>query len=369
MKKTMLIILLVLIAVAITAAIILNSDPFGARPSGARLELIKKSKNFRDGKFQNLNPTPPLTEGYSYPGVLYTFFFGKKEHVVPEDSIPSVKTNLRTLAGEASSLIWFGHSSYLIRIAGKNILVDPVLNDHAAPFNGMNKAFKGTASYTTDDLPDIDYLIITHDHWDHLDHETVSKLKPRVGKVVCGLGVGAHFEKWGYQPAQLIEKDWGDKVVLDDSITLHLTPARHFSGRGIFGNNTLWTSYVLETPGSRIFIGGDSGYDNHFEEIGKKFGEFDLAILENGQYNLAWKYIHMMPEDVLRAGRDLKARRVFPVHSGKFALAAHAWFEPLSRITELNKGSGQTLITPMIGELVNIDDEHQVFSQWWIGVK
>ncbi len=365
----MLIISFVLITVAILAVILLSRDIFGARPTGARLELIKKSKNFRDGKFQNLNPTPSLTEGYSYPSVLYNFFFGTKLHVVPEDSIPHVKTDLKRISKLANALVWFGHSSYWMQIHGKSVLVDPVLNDHAAPFKSMNKAFKGAASYTADDLPYIDYLIITHDHWDHLDYETIRKLKGRVGKVICGLGVGAHLEKWGYPASQLIEKDWGDKVVLDEQITLHFTPARHFSGRSIFSNNTLWTSYVLETPSLKIFLGGDSGYDNHYEEIGRKFGGFDLAILENGQYNVAWKYIHAMPEDVLRAGKDLRAKRILPVHSGKFALAAHAWYEPLARITELNKNAGQTLITPMIGEVVNMDDEQQKFKHWWLGLK
>lgn len=369
MKKTMLIIFFVLVAIAILAFIVLNRDVFGARPSGARLELIKKSKNYREGKFHNLNPTPSLTEGYSYPSVLYNFFFGKKENVIPEDSIPFVRTNLKRIPKDANALIWFGHSSYWMQVEGKSILVDPVLNDHAAPFDGMNKVFKGAASYTVNDLPHIDFLVITHDHYDHLDYQTIKDLRGRVDKVICALGVGAHFELWGYQPAQLIEKDWGDKVVLDERITLHLAPARHFSGRSIFSNNTLWTSYVLETPSSKIFLGGDSGYDDHFREIGNKFGGFDLAILENGQYNVAWKYIHAMPQDVLRAGKELKAKRIFPVHSGKFALAAHAWYEPLSRLTELNKTTGQKLITPMIGEVVHMDDEQQEFRHWWLGIK
>lgn len=365
----MLIIFFVLAALTLFGVVILNRDVFGARPAGARLELIKKSKNYRDGKFQNLNPTPSLTEGYSYPSVMYNFLFGKKDHVAPEDSIPSVRTELSSIPKQANVLIWFGHSSYWMQIEGKSILVDPVLNDYAAPFRGINKAFKGSASYTAEDIPYVDYLVITHDHYDHLDYETIKKLRGKVGKVVCALGVGAHFEAWEYLPEQLIEKDWGDKITLDEQITLHFTPARHFSGRSIFSNNTLWTSYVLETPSRKIFLGGDSGYDEHFREIGKRFGGFDLAILENGQYNVAWKYIHALPEDVLRAGKDLRARRILPVHSGKFALAAHAWYEPLSRLTELNKSAGQKLITPMIGEIVNIDDEDQQFKQWWIGAK
>jgi L-ascorbate metabolism protein UlaG (beta-lactamase superfamily) len=252
-----------------------------------------------------------------------------------------------------------------MQLEGKTFLVDPVLSGYAAPFKGMNRAFKGADKYKVEDLPHIDYLIITHDHYDHLDHETIKKLKGRVGKVLCALGVGAHFEKWGYPASQLIEKDWGDKVILDSLITVHFTPARHFSGRSLFGNNTLWSSYVVETPNRKIFIGGDSGYDEHFADLGRKFGGFDLAILENGQYNEAWRYIHTMPEEVLQAGKDLKAKRIFPVHSGKFDLGGHPWNEPLLKISEWNKQFNLSLTTPMIGEVVDLDNPNQQFRRWW----
>ncbi|WP_207428876.1 MBL fold metallo-hydrolase [Pedobacter sp. SYSU D00535] len=365
MKKVLYILLIIIIIILAGGFILLQQDAFGARPSGKRLELIKKSKNFRDGKFQNLSPTPSLAEGYNYFGVLYDFLVRKKENLTPPDSIPTITTNLKSLTADAEVLVWFGHSSYLMKLSGKTFLVDPVLSGYAAPFSWMNGAFKGTNKYKVEDLPAIDYLVITHDHYDHLDHETIKKLRGRVGKVICALGVGAHLEEWGYSPFQLIEKDWGDTFTLDGLITVHLTPARHFSGRSLFRNNTLWTSYVFETPSKRIFVGGDSGYDKHFAEIGKRFGGFDLAILENGQYNEAWRYIHTLPQEVLQAGRDLRAKRVFPVHSGKFDLAGHPWNEPLSKLTALNKQAGLSLITPMIGELVELDNSNQSFKRWW----
>jgi L-ascorbate metabolism protein UlaG (beta-lactamase superfamily) len=248
-------------------------------------------------------------------------------------------------------------------------LVDPVLSNHASPFRWMNKGFKGTDTFNVEDLPGIDYLLITHDHFDHLDYETVSKLKGKVKTVISGLGVGAHFEKWGYPASMLIEKDWGDTVNLDDKLTLHLTPARHYSGRRLFRNNTLWTSFVVEIPTKKIFIGGNSGYYKHFSEIGKLFGGFDLAILENGQYNEAWRYIHTLPKDVLQASKDLKARRTFPVHSSKFNLGGHPWKEPLKKICELNVHFIQPLFTPMIGQVVELYNEEQVFQKWWEDVK
>jgi L-ascorbate metabolism protein UlaG (beta-lactamase superfamily) len=357
------VVMVIVLVIAVWA--IFTQDTFGARPSGSRLERIRQSKNYKDGKFQNLSHTPSLAEGYTYAGVLYDFFFRRKENLRPLEDLPSVSTNLKALSRDANWLVWFGHSSYLLQLEGKTFLVDPVLGGYASPFSSMNKAFKGSDIYHVDDLPKIDYLIITHDHYDHLDFDTVKKLKGKVDVVICPLGVGAHLEKWGYDPSILIEKDWGEQAVLNNQFTIHYTPARHFSGRSLQRNNTLWTSYVLETRGSKIFIGGDSGYDKHFAEIGNQFGGFDLAILENGQYNEAWKYIHTLPDEVLKAGLDLKAKRILPVHSSKFNLGGHAWNEPLKKLTEFNRRYNQLVITPMIGEVVDLDNDQQTFSKWW----
>lgn len=186
--------------------------------------------------------------------------------------------------------------------------------------------------------------------------------------MICGLGVGAHFEHWAYDGNKIIEKDWNEKVELDSGFTAFVEPARHFSGRGLSTNNTLWASYMLQTPSMKIYIGGDSGYDTHYADIGNKHGFIDLAILDNGQYNEAWKYIHNLPEDVLKAAQDLKAKRIFTVHSSKFALGSHDWDEPLVKITELNKAINIPLATPVIGEIVYLKDTTQQFKQWWVGL-
>jgi L-ascorbate metabolism protein UlaG (beta-lactamase superfamily) len=338
---------------------------FGKTPSGKLQQQIQKSKNFRDGKFQNLNFTPQLTEGTTVPKVLYSFLFKKNPRTKPPGAIPSVKTDLLNLSADKDLLVWFGHSSYFIQIDGKKFLIDPVFSGNASPLPGTNKAFDGTDRYTVDDLPAIDYLIITHDHYDHLDYKTIVQLKPKAKTVICGLGVSAHFEAWGYEGIPVIEKDWFEKIELGNGFEMHVTPARHFSGRGFTRNRSLWVSYVLQTPSMKIFLGGDSGYDTHFAKIGNEYGPFDLAILENGQYDARWKYIHATPEEVLQATKDLKAKRVFPVHSGKFAMANHDWNEPLTKITELNKTKKIPMITPMIGEAVNLKDETQRFKEWW----
>ncbi len=342
---------------------------FGKAPSGNRLSELQKSSNYKNGKFQNLSITPELAEGYNMAGVTYNVLFNKKPRRRPVDIILSVKTDLINLPIDKDILVWFGHSSYFIQLDGKRFLVDPVFSGNASPIPRTVKSFNGTDIYTVNDIPDIDYLFISHDHYDHVDYQTLIGLKNKIKKVICGLGVGAHFEYWGYSPDNIIEKDWYSEVPLDSGFTAYVQPARHFSGRGFSRNNTLWTSYVLQSPTIKIYIGGDSGYDTHFAEIGNKYGPIDLAILDNGQYNVAWRYIHALPHEVLQAARDLKAKRLFPVHSSKFVLANHPWDEPLSKITELNKTIGIPLVTPIIGEPVNLKDSSQQFTQWWVGFK
>lgn len=342
---------------------------FGRKPSGERLEMIRKSPNFKAGKFQNLTHTPSLTEGYTFTRVLYEFLFKKVPDRIPLGLIPTQRTDLISLNADEDVLVWFGHSSYFIQLNGKKLLIDPVFSKNASPISGSNKAFQGTDLYTVADLPAIDYLFITHDHYDHLDYQTFIDLIPKTGKVICGLGVGAHFERWGYPQEKIVEKDWNETFELEPGFTIHTTPARHFSGRAFKRNNTLWMSFVLETPNLKLFLGGDSGYDTHFAEIGNRFGPFDLVILENGQYDGKWKYIHMLPEEVLQAAQDLKAKRLFPVHSSKFALAQHPWKEPLTRVKLLNESIQMPLLTPMIGEKVELGKEDQVFSSWWEGVE
>lgn len=368
-KRLMILVLSIILVLAVVIFFYIRQEKFGKAPSGERLERMKQSPNYKDGKFQNLSYTPTLTEGHSMSGVMFAYFFKKNPSRIPLDSIPHVKTDLLTLSKEEDVLVWFGHSSYFMQVDGKRILVDPVLSGNASPVPGTNKSFMGSEMYTVDDLPAIDYLFITHDHYDHLDHETILKLKTKVGKVICPLGVASHLEFWGFDTSIIIEKDWHDAIQLDNHFNVTVTPARHFSGRSFTRNNTLWCSYILQTPSLRIFIGGDSGYDKHFKSIAEKYGAVDLAILENGQYNEAWHAIHTLPNEVLQAAQDLQAKRLFPVHSSKFALANHSWDEPLRTITELNKELNIPLITPIIGEPVRLKDTTQTFSEWWKDVK
>lgn len=365
-------IVLLSIALLLTIATItyMQHPKFGKAPSGKRLKLIKQSPQYKDGKFQNMHFTLYVTEGYSMSSVTYDFVFTKFPRTEPTDTIPSIKTDLKNLPITGNVLVWFGHSSYFIQLNGKRFLIDPVFSGNASPVPNSNKSFKGTDIYSADDMPEIDYLLISHDHYDHLDYQTIIKLEPKIKNIVCGLGVGEHFEHWKFDSSKIIEKDWNEKVIIADDFTLHTATARHFSGRGFTRNNTLWLSFILQTPNMKLYLGGDSGYDTHFVEIGKKFGGFDLALLDNGQYNLAWQEIHMLPDEVLKAAKDLETKRLLPVHSSKFKLAFHPWDEPLLTINELNeKKYHLPLVTPKIGEVVYLNDINQVFSEWWKEIK
>ncbi len=368
LKKIMLIIVAIILVISLAVFLFINQSKFGKLPSGERLERIKKSVNYKDGAFHNQTFTPVFADGVTYFDVMKEFFFGKTENAVPVNEIPSIKTNLLNLAPNLDIMVWFGHSSYFIQADGKRFLVDPVFSGSASPLPFSITAFKGSNVYSAADIPQIDYLLITHDHWDHLDYETIIELKQKINRIVCPLGVGEHFEYWGFDKNKIIEEDWNTEILLDGGFVINTVPARHFGGR-IFRNKTLWTSYVLKSPKFNFFIGGDGGYDKHFAEIGSKFGQFDLAILENGQYNKFWKNIHLMPDEIMLAAKELKAKRLFPVHNSKFKLALHPWDEPMNLVNKYKVNQEVNVITPMIGELIHLNDTSQQFSEWWKKVK
>jgi L-ascorbate metabolism protein UlaG (beta-lactamase superfamily) len=359
---------IVIIVVLVVAIWLYMQQPqFGRPPSGKRLDAIRRSPNYRDGSFQNLSVTPALTEGASYSKVMREFFFNKSKLASPPVPLPSIKTDLKSLDGKQNIIVWFGHSSYFMQLDGKKILVDPVFSGSASPIAFTTRSFKGTDIYTPDDMPEIDYLFISHDHYDHLDYKTILALKPKVKTVIAGLGVGAHFERWGYDHSVIIEKDWNQEIDLGGGFKVNTVPARHFSGRKFKRNNTLWMAYVLTTPNKKILIGGDSGYDTHFVDIGNRFGPFDLVILEDGQYDKSWKYIHMMPEEVVQAAKDLKAKLLFPVHWSKFALGNHNWDDPIRRVVKEAKKENMPVMHPMIGEPFDLDAETRSGS-WWVDI-
>lgn len=345
-------ILLAIIGILILAVVIfINLPRFGRLPSGKRLQRVEQSVNYQNGEFRNQSPTPQFTSGKSKARTMFDFLFEKRERNRPDKAMPAVKTNLHNLPIDQNLIVWFGHSSYFVQIDGKRILIDPVFYD-AAPLGAFNKPFAGTDIYKAEDIPAIDYLVITHDHWDHLDHKTVTKLKDKITKVICPLGVGEHFEYWGYSTDKLIELDWYELSEPDGNYTFHCLPTRHFSGRTFKANQTLWASFMLKTPTQTLYIGGDGGYDFRFSRIAEQYPSINLALMENGQYNQDWQYIHLMPHDLVKAIKELNPQNVIAGHNSKYALAKHPWDEPMKTISSEAAKFSIPLLMPAIGEVV-----------------
>ena len=350
---------------------------FGKAPSGARLARIKQSPNYVKNQFQNLAPTEVTVKGVSIFSMLKDYR-NRPLSTKPNHPVPSVQTDLKALASELPAIVWFGHSSYLIKIKGFTILVDPVFSGNASPVSFFAKAFPGADVYGVDDLPEIDMVLLTHDHYDHLDYNTILQLAPTAKHFYTSLGVGAHLEYWGIPLKKITELDWWETATVSEEraatpgsqrlatggATLTATPARHFSGRGTKRAGTLWSSFVLKIAGYTLFLGGDSGYGEHFKKIGDLYGPMDLAILESGQYGKNWPLIHMLPEETVQAAKDLRAKVLLPVHWAKFTLALHPWNEPIQRVVKAAAGTGIALATPLIGEPVILGAPLPQTS-WW----
>ncbi len=355
---------IMLIASAASLPFVLNAG-FGQAPQGAEKSQIERSPNYRDGAFQNTLPTPGFTGDKNMLMAWWEFLTAKRENARPQQPLPLVPTDLASLPLQQDTMIWLGHSSWYLQLSGKRILIDPVFSSYAAPFAFLNKAFDGNYPWQAANMPEIDLLIISHDHYDHLDYATIKGLMPKVKRAVVPLGVGSHLRYWGMKDEIITEADWQQSVTISDALSVHALPARHFSGRGLKRNQTLWASFMFVTPTQKIYYSGDSGYGPHFKAIGEQFGNVDLAILEDGQYDQDWRYIHMMPEQTAQAAVDLNAQRVLPGHAGRFVLAKHTWDDPYKRLVAASKDKAYRLLTPMQGEPVWLADTTQTFRAWW----
>lgn len=321
--------------------------------------------NFINGEFKNLYDTSDSLLYVDSSRVRIELKLRKfsKRPKLSQD-IPSVKTNLRDTTFHKPTIVWFGHSSYLIQSKGFNILVDPVLSGYGSPVWYINRSIPGSHVYKPKDLPPIDLVLITHDHYDHLDCKTIRKLRKTDARAITPIGVGSLLDYWGWKPEHLQEVYWGDTVNIASGIRIISTPTQHFSGRWLKKNRTLWTSYVLEIHGYRLFLSGDGGYNKHFKDIGNTYGPFDLAILENGQYNLEWCKNHSFPEQTIHTAQDLNARMVLPMHWARFAAAYHVWNEPIKEILPLMDEAGIPVTVPRIGEPYTIGDPPKR-EVWW----
>jgi len=327
-------------------------------------ERIKNSNNYRNGQFQNFEKTEVM--GYGSFFKILKAFANKPKDTRPVQRLPTSQIDFKSLDENKNAFIWFGHSSYFIQVNRIKILVDPVFSGHASPFPFMVKSFEGSDILTAAELPAIDYLLLTHDHYDHLDFTFVKNIGDKVTKIVCSLGVGKHLVQWGIDPAKITELDWWEQFA-NGGVSFTAVPARHFSGRGLRRMQSLWSAFVLQCDTHKFFLGGDSGYGTHFRKIAKEFNGFDFAFLEAGQYNELWSTIHMMPEETVQAALELGAKVLVPVHWGKFSLALHSWKDPIERVIKAAENKPLRVCTPKIGELVLMDETFPE-NNWWRSV-
>ncbi len=338
-----------------------TSSQFGQNPKGADLERMKKSPLHNGTQFVN----PQKIEMDMIKGIMSLPRFLSLKNGSPDKALPvKFGDDKRPAVDSACFVTWYGHSAFLIEMNGKRILIDPMLGDVASPLPFGSSRYTYERPIPLDEITDIDMMIISHDHYDHLDYPSIKKLKDRVAHFFTPLGVGSHLRSWGVDSSQITEFDWWDESKYE-GIRLVACPARHFSGRGIGDNNkTLWASWIIESEHSKLYFSGDGGYGPHFKEIGEREGPFDLAMMECGQYDSAWAQIHMMPEESVQGGLDVKAKILMPIHWGAFQLGIHTWTDPIERFTAKSEELNAQSVHPIIGErfLVGMDLPK---STWW----
>ena len=286
---------------------------------------------------------------------------GKNVEVEQLDSLEIVNR-----AAEVTQLTWFGHSAFLLELDGKKILLDPMFGVSPSPHPWLGpKRYSKDLPIEIEQLPYIDAIILSHDHYDHLDYGSMQKLKDKVGAFYMPLGVGNHLLEWGVPGEKINELNWWETTMFGE-IELVCTPARHFSGRGFFDRaTTLWGSWVIKGKREKIFFSGDSGYGPHFKEIGAQYGPFDLSLMECGQYNEDWRLFHMMPEETVQAALDLDSKLMLPIHWGAFTLAFHDWTDPAERVTKTAAELNMPISTPKIGEPVIVGATEYPQERWW----
>lgn len=353
--------LLLLCALLVLAGCAMIFPSMGADPAGERLKRLLASPQFDAERGQFFNPGRPVSPPAD--GAMWDFFFNDNE-TRPPDTLPQRVEDYSKLGdGQQAAFVWFGHSTLLVEIDGQRLLIDPIFSNYASPVPFTIKRFQAPV-VGLDELPAVDAVVISHDHYDHLDYRTIKALKAQNPAFIVPLGVGAHLERWGVNPERITELDWWEDTLLGE-VRLTSTPAQHFSGRGLRNrNSTLWSSWAITGKKQKLFFSGDSGYGPHYKRIGEQLGPFDFSFLENGAYNKAWPTVHQMPEEAVQASVDLNASAMLAVHWGMFDLSIHAWYEPILRVTAAAQAKEVSLLTPRIGEIVSIGRDVPS-DNWW----
>lgn len=354
---------IIVFLVALVSGFFLFAPQLGKKATGNRLERMENSPNFKNHQFQN----PVKTVMKRPPKEAIKEMMGSGIERVPVNPIKTCMFNndLYKSASDSEIVItWLGHSTALLKINGIVVLTDPVFSKRASLLSFIGpKKFCYSNEYTIENLPPVDIVIISHDHYDHLDYKAIMKLKNKVKMFYMPMGVGAHFERWGVNPEKVVELDWWDKAEFN-GISLIATPSRHFTGRRLSDRfQTLWCGWAVKSPTGSIFFSGDSGYFDGFKEIGKKLGPFDLSLIECGQYNKYWPNIHMMPEESVQAAIDCQSNIAIPIHWGKYSLSTHAWYDPPARFMKKAEEKKLKIALPPIGQTFRLTNLPK--NIWW----
>ena len=363
------IVVILLVSLFLIGFLFVNFSPqFGGKHSDEDIQRYERTGNYKDGKFENLVPTAMDMPPSKMLSTLIDFIKGvpnsRPDYELPVNKVDSLEI---VQWKDSTKLIWFGHSAFLLTLEGKTILLDPMFGDVPAPHPWLgNKRYSSKLPIEVAKLPHIDAILISHDHYDHLDYGSIQQLKEKTTAFYVPMGVGAHFMEWGIPKERIVEFAWWDEVNVDD-IRLVFTPARHFSGRGLGDRfSTLWGSWVINGQEDTLYFSGDSGYGPHFSEIGNKYGPFDFAMMECGQYNVNWSEIHMMPEETAQAAKDLNTKVMMPIHWGAFTLSLHSWTDPVERVSKAAANLNMPLVIPQIGEQIVMDSTIEVSNNnWW----
>ncbi len=351
--------LIILIALCILlASLVIRVNHFGAVPDKNNLK-IQNCANFNGKQFVNPGNIGVRMNFRKFKSIFHQIFKFRKQKYPPNNIkiVDNPKMHLAQSGDKGIRITWLGHSAIIMDVDSTRLLFDPMLSKYASPFPAFVKRFKNSLKLNDADLESlgkIDAVIISHDHYDHLDYETITKLKNQIDKFYVPLGVGAHLEKWKIDKTKIIEVDWWEEFLHDD-LKIICTPAQHFSGRRASKRNyTLWASWLIKYKGKSVYFSGDSGYFGGFKEIKEKYGSIDLAMLECGQYNELWKEIHMLPEQTVLAAKDLDAKLILPIHNMTFSLALHPWYEPKTRVLAEAKKQNVKVVDVLVGEKFEI---------------
>ncbi|RLQ89924.1 MBL fold metallo-hydrolase [Planomicrobium sp. Y74] len=364
-KKILKYLLILIVVLAAGIILFVNLSPtFGSNPSKEQKETYETFDNYADGKFF-FQPSEEVDAGIDrISGIPYSESTDEERR--PPEQLPVAGIDWDRINSNEDSLTWLGHSAFILSIDNKKILVDPMLGPTASPVSFIGpKRYSEDLLYLIEEMPPIDAVFITHDHYDHLDYESIKRLKSKVAHFIVPYGVGNHLVGWDIAEEDITEMNWWDETEFE-GLAVALTPAKHFSGRGILNHgSTLWGGWVILGEQTRFYISGDGGYDTHFKEIADQYGPFDIALIEGAQYDERWPDSHMIPEESVQASIDLQAEQMMLTHWGGFTLARHSWTEPIERAIQAAEKQGVDLIAPQIGETVPMDGESSdPVSEW-----